>query len=270
MLADWTKSELGIYLPPRNRRRYDRPIAIDLFCGAGGFGLGFHQAGFHVAAAVEFDVDASLTYLTNLARPNVQIHIDPQHPIHAGARSAKPHQRKRSRQRAKAVPFDAHIGTGWISGQPGEPGCEHFYLYDIHNLTGERILDDLDIDQGDVDCVTGGPPCQGFSVAGQRDVMDPRNSLVFEFARLICEIQPKTFVMENVPGIASMRTPEGIPVIDALCHAVSSGGYGDYEALRRALNATGARAAVRAAAQKPSSAAEADFAEDLALFEVST
>ncbi|MBU6429933.1 MAG: DNA cytosine methyltransferase, partial [Cyanobacteria bacterium REEB65] len=85
------------------------------------------------------------------------------------------------------------------------------------------------------DLVAGGPPCQGFSTAGQRNVMDPRNSLVFEFARIIIEIQPKTMVFENVPGLVSMTTPEGIPVLDALCRVFEDGGFGAYEALRNSL-----------------------------------
>lgn len=46
--------------------------------------------------------------------------------------------------------------------------------------------------------------------------MDPRNSLAFEFARLVVDIHPKTFLFENVPGIVNMVTSEGIPVLDAI------------------------------------------------------
>ncbi|WP_048890677.1 DNA cytosine methyltransferase [Mycobacterium heckeshornense] len=262
-LTDWRKTELGLYVPPPARRRYDLPVAVDLFCGAGGFSLGFHEAGFHVAAAVEYDVDSSLTYLTNLARPGVEIHIDPQHP-RLGARSSRPSKRKAAR---KPIPFDVHIGTGWIAGQPADHrGCEHFYIYDVRNLTGQRILNDLGLEPGDVAVVIGGPPCQGFSRAGQQNVMDPRNSLVFEFARLVCEIQPRAFVMENVPGMLDMTTPEGIPVMDAICYACASGGYGDYEALRKALGVTGARAGFRSARSSCNSSPAVD--REPTLFEV--
>jgi DNA (cytosine-5)-methyltransferase 1 len=54
---------------------------------------------------------------------------------------------------------------------------------------------------GEVDCLAGGPSCQGFSVIGPRDPADPRNTLVFEFARLVSEIQPRYFLLENVPGL---------------------------------------------------------------------
>lgn len=238
----WEQSPTGLLLPPHvNRRRNDLPVGLDLFSGAGGFSCGFHQAGWHVAAAVEHDVDASLTYLMNLARPGVKIHIDPDHQV-IGPNAVRP---KKSKGKG-AEPFEPHIGAGWIATQPGDPGCEHFYVYDIKNLTGERILADLGMEVGELDCIFGGPPCQGFSVAGKRDVMDPRNSLVFEFARLVCEIRPKTFVMENVPGILKMRTPEGMPVLDALAAYMSGRGYSDYEALRQALGgALNARAGVR-------------------------
>lgn len=58
----------------------------------------------------------------------------------------------------------------------------------------------------EIDLVFGGPPCQGFSHMGLRDAKDPRNTLVDEFARLIVEIRPKAFVMENVSGLLSGDT----------------------------------------------------------------
>lgn len=56
----------------------------------------------------------------------------------------------------------------------------------------------------DVDVVIGGPPCQGFSLAGNRDEKDERNLLPFHFARIVKDIKPKAFVMENVLGFLSM------------------------------------------------------------------
>jgi DNA (cytosine-5)-methyltransferase 1 len=118
---------------------------------------------------------------------------------------------------------------------PVEDATPHYFLGDVRKLTGAMILDAIGMKKGKVDIVCGGPPCQGFSMVGRRDVMDPRNSLVFEFARLILEIVPKTFVFENVPGIVSMVTPEGIPVLDAFAHMLSDGGYASYEGLKRGL-----------------------------------
>ncbi len=56
---------------------------------------------------------------------------------------------------------------------------------------------------GTIDVIFGGPPCQGFSTMGRRDVSDDRNKLVYKFADLILAIKPRYFVMENVPGMAS-------------------------------------------------------------------
>lgn len=54
---------------------------------------------------------------------------------------------------------------------------------------------------GEIDLVAGGPPCQGFSLAGKKNKDDPLNDLVLEFARVIEEIKPKSFLIENVPGM---------------------------------------------------------------------
>lgn len=56
---------------------------------------------------------------------------------------------------------------------------------------------------GEIDAIFGGPPCQGFSTMGKRDVGDDRNMLVYRFGDLIGAIRPRYFVMENVPGMAS-------------------------------------------------------------------
>ena len=54
---------------------------------------------------------------------------------------------------------------------------------------------------GQIDLVFGGPPCQGFSLMGKRLLDDERNSLIFHFYRLVTELTPRYFVMENVPGM---------------------------------------------------------------------
>ena len=98
----------------------------------------------------------------------------------------------------------------------------------------------------DIGCVFGGPPCQGFSRAGKRQADDPRNELVFEFMRIVCEIHPRSFCMENVPGMLDMVTRDGVPVIDALALMAQEGGMGTFDAIRRSLAETaGAGAALR-------------------------
>ena len=123
-----------------------RPIAVDLFAGAGGMTLGFEQAGFDVLAAVELD------------------------PIHASVHEYN-------------FPFWTTI-------------CRS-----VTQTSAREIRELSAIGDRDIDVVFGGPPCQGFSLMGKRDLSDDRNSLVFNFLRLVIDLQPKFFVMENVKGI---------------------------------------------------------------------
>lgn len=61
------------------------------------------------------------------------------------------------------------------------------------------------LSEGMADLVIGGPPCQGFSVAGKMDPEDPRSKHVFDFLGLVARIKPKVFVMENVAALAKNR-----------------------------------------------------------------
>jgi DNA (cytosine-5)-methyltransferase 1 len=123
-----------------------RPIGIDLFAGAGGMSLGFEQAGFDVAAAVEIDPVHCAVHKFNFPQTAVI---------------------PRSIVGLKAA--DVRIAAG----------------------IGSRVID----------CVFGGPPCQGFSLIGHRVMDDPRNNLVLEFVRLVAELEARTFVFENVKGL---------------------------------------------------------------------
>jgi len=72
---------------------------------------------------------------------------------------------------------------------------------DLAKATGNELLETAGLKQGEVDVVIGGPPCQGFSPIGKRDLEDERNQLITHFFRLVAEIEPAVFVVENVPGI---------------------------------------------------------------------
>lgn len=67
-----------------------------------------------------------------------------------------------------------------------------------------------------IDMLVGGPPCQGFSIAGRRDLNDPRNSLFMEYVKYLNYFNPKAFIMENVMGILSMKTATNENVIDII------------------------------------------------------
>lgn len=73
---------------------------------------------------------------------------------------------------------------------------------DMLTLRGEDVKDI--IGDNSVDVIIGGPPCQGFSIAGKRIVNDDRNKLYKGFVRMVEYFKPKAFVMENVPNILSI------------------------------------------------------------------
>jgi DNA (cytosine-5)-methyltransferase 1 len=79
-----------------------------------------------------------------------------------------------------------------------------------------------DIVGNDLTMVTGGPPCQGFSMAGKRLSADPRNQLFKEFVRIVDATQPKVFLFENVPGLVSMSNGE---ILKAIISEFQSIGY---------------------------------------------
>lgn len=144
-----------------------RPIAVDLFAGAGGMTLGFEQAGFDVLAAVEVD------------------------PIHCAT-----HQFN--------FPHSAIL-------------CRS-----VVETTGDEIRNCSAIGDRPIDVVIAGSPCQGFSIIGKRALDDPRNSLLFHFYRLVLELKPKFFVLENVRGLTLGKHKQ---LLNSLISQFQAGGY---------------------------------------------
>jgi len=98
-------------------------------------------------------------------------------------------------------------------------------LENINHLDLVKHLDKNDINISDIDLVIGGPPCQGFSTVGNRMVDDERNLLVKEFVRIVSDIKPKIFVMENVAGLSSMKNGLGELIKDELFGLFDEIGY---------------------------------------------
>ncbi|MEP4377660.1 MAG: DNA cytosine methyltransferase [Paracoccaceae bacterium] len=119
------------------------PRIVDLFCGAGGFSLGAHMAGFEVAAAYDIDPILTSSFRKNFVSTNL-------------------------------------------------------LLKDISILRGDEVRKSAG---GTVDGIIGGPPCQGFSDIGRRLTDDPRRELLGHFFRVVREVRPAFFIMENVPGL---------------------------------------------------------------------
>lgn len=101
---------------------------------------------------------------------------------------------------------------------------------DIKKVSDQEILDL--VEDIDVDLVIGGPPCQGFSIAGnigRKFIDDERNYLFKEFVRVVNLVRPKFFVMENVARMATHKNGETIVEI---CEEFENIGYDvDYKVL---------------------------------------
>jgi len=73
---------------------------------------------------------------------------------------------------------------------------------DIHKINFKEALKQLDL--SDIDLLSGGPPCQGFSTVGSKKKNDPRNNLFREYLRAVEEINPQFILFENVSGFKRM------------------------------------------------------------------
>jgi DNA (cytosine-5)-methyltransferase 1 len=84
------------------------------------------------------------------------------------------------------------------------PGLQKIYETDIKELDPYTLMKDLNLNQGDLDLLVGGPPCQSFSTAGKRGtIQDPRGTLLWDFLKVVEALQPRFFLMENVRGLLS-------------------------------------------------------------------
>ncbi len=93
----------------------------------------------------------------------------------------------------------------------------------IEALDPQQIRRSLGLNKGELDCVAGGPPCQGFSInAPGRFLDDPRNALFRHFVEFVREFEPKTIFFENVPGLVSFE--DGF-ILGQIAYAFTSLGY---------------------------------------------
>jgi len=124
--------------------------------------------------------------------------------------------------------IDLFSGAGGLSQGFRDAGCDIISAVEINknlsqtfrnNFKKTKIFEediskvkskDLLVNESKVDIVIGGPPCQGFSMSGKRIrgngifLNDKRNKLFKEFVRIINDLKPKIFLMENVPGILNI------------------------------------------------------------------
>jgi DNA (cytosine-5)-methyltransferase 1 len=142
-----------------------KPLAIDLFCGAGGMSEGILQAGFHIVFSSDINVSVKQTYVNR----HEQLGL-----IHG-----------------KNTHFELADVRELLSDN---------IMNAIKNL---QMFKGTSVPP--IDAIFGGPPCQGFSRAGKRKQDDPRNFLFREYLRIVNEIRPKFVVMENVEGFLDTK-----------------------------------------------------------------
>lgn len=104
---------------------------------------------------------------------------------------------------------------------------------DISDMLDGKALSLCNMKRGELFLLAGGPPCQGFSIQRRGEDTDPRNQLVFKYAKLVEELFPKYFVMENVSGIAGKR---GKTILEQLIDELIGIGYEVHIALLDAQN----------------------------------
>jgi DNA (cytosine-5)-methyltransferase 1 len=91
---------------------------------------------------------------------------------------------------------------------------------DINKIGENEII--KSIGNNKIDLIIGGPPCQGMSISGNRELDDPRNELFLSFVRITEELKPKAFLLENVPGLLGLFNGK---LKDAIIEEFSKIGY---------------------------------------------
>jgi len=143
---------------------------IDLFAGCGGLSLGFESVGFKLGLAVEKSPMASETFYHNLI---------------------KPLENENSWETYLNQSHEKKIEAGLYVGET------------ITLLEDEALINQLKEKLPFTDLIVGGPPCQGFSMAGKRNPKDHRNELPWQFLEYVEIFKPKAVLMENVVGMRS-------------------------------------------------------------------
>lgn len=101
-----------------------------------------------------------------------------------------------------------------------------YWPTDLAKVSGGELLEKAAVAAGELDVLTAGPPCQGFSRIGSRQLDDPRNALLKHTAGLVTQLQPKLAVIENVPQVS---WDGHSPIFDELADVLSGRGYSEID-----------------------------------------
>jgi DNA (cytosine-5)-methyltransferase 1 len=190
---------------------------IELFAGCGGLTLGLEKAGFELLMANELSPMAAETFAYNHCNEDLRaladsdgkaektIWLSSQFPDLARRLRENPFQYPEFGQGYSDIPNDANELKG--SMLVGNLVQLNEFLKD--NKKYVKALK-TGFGEGGVDLVSGGPPCQSFSLAGLRKKDCDKNSLPWEFANIVELIKPKFALLENVTGILRPFTEDGV------------------------------------------------------------
>lgn len=179
---------------------------VELFAGCGGMSLGIESEGFERLFANELSPMPAATYSFNLIHHKCPVSTDPESwyrrlysPDIDGEYNTDPrtHINKQVSELAfnELQKFNGSMFVGGIN-----------QLNQCLRKIGKPNLKKLE-----VDLLSGGPPCQSFSLAGRRERNNPRNDLPFEFAESASLLSPKVVLLENVSGILHpFKDSEGV------------------------------------------------------------
>lgn len=180
---------------------------IELFAGCGGLSLGLEKAGFELKLANELSPMAAETFAYNFFNENFeQLAQENEKPKKAFWLSS---QFDNLNERLRENPFKYTVSKIFSDIPKDKKKLENSLI--IGNIIEFNHLIDKDEDllltlkssfnNTEIDLISGGPPCQSFSMAGLREKDNDKNTLPWEFAKFVEKIQPKIVLLENVTGI---------------------------------------------------------------------
>jgi len=178
---------------------------IELFAGCGGLSLGLERAGFELALANELSPMAAETFAYNFFKEDLSTtKVKSKHTFWLSSK----HKDISSRLRENPLEYP-QLGKG-ITDIPSEAAELEGKLI-VGNIIqlnqllkkNKTLLKSIKVgfDNSEIDLVSGGPPCQSFSLAGLRNRDCDKNVLPWEFANFVELIKPKLVILENVSGI---------------------------------------------------------------------